>query len=150
MAAKNRCGASLEAFTVTRCGWFASRRWLAVPATAISGSRGSDRSRTHLRSCSGSKTDFTETTTSGAKRPFQTSAEFCAGVLGDRNDLEFLTGCTDYIPNSFAYQQPCHWGYEGNRTGLRVRFVLSHDAIFLYAPIIAPEGHRVPKGNSFS
>src|SRR5882724_7630866 len=69
MAAKNRCGASLEAFIVTRCGWFASRRWLAVPATAISGSRGSDRSRTHQRSCSGSKTDFTGTTRR-AKRTF--------------------------------------------------------------------------------
>jgi hypothetical protein len=27
------------------------------------------------------------------------------GRLGDRNDLEFLTGCTDYIPNSFAHQK---------------------------------------------
>jgi hypothetical protein len=35
-------------------------------------------------------------------------------VLRDRNDLKLLTGCTCYIPNSFAHQQPCHWGYEGN------------------------------------
>jgi hypothetical protein len=27
-----------------------------------------------------------------------------AGVLRDRNDLKFLTGCTDYIANSFAHQ----------------------------------------------
>src|SRR6266702_3515364 len=32
-------------FTAARRGSFASRRWLAVPATSISGSRGSDRSR---------------------------------------------------------------------------------------------------------
>src|SRR6266849_5667821 len=86
----------------------------------------------------------------GAKRTFQTSAASSAGVLRDRNDLKLLTGCTDYIPNSFAHQKLCHWGYEGNRTGLRVRFVLSHDIIFLYAPIVAPEGHRAPKGNSVS
>ena len=84
------------------------------------------------------------------KRPFQTSAASGAGVLRDRNDLKLLTGCTDYIPNSFAHQKPCHWGYEGNRTGLGVRFVLSHDTIFLYAPIVAPEGHRAAKGNSVS
>jgi len=65
-----------------------------------------------------------------------------SGVLRDCNNLKLLTGCTDYIPNSFAHQRPCHWGYEGNRTALRVRFVLSHDTIFLYAPIVAPEGHR--------
>src|ERR1700687_2601327 len=88
------------------------------------------------------------TSRSGAKRPFQTSAASDAGVLRDRNDLKLLTGCADFIPNSFAHQKPCHWGYEGNRTGLRVRFVLSHDTIFLYAPIAAPEGHRAPKGNS--
>src|SRR5216683_2741170 len=90
------------------------------------------------------------TSGSGAKRTFQTSAASSAGVLRDRNDLKLLTGCTDYIPNSFAHQKLCHWGYEGNRTGLRVRFVLSHDIIFLYAPIVAPEGHRAPKGNSVS
>ena len=71
-------------------------------------------------------------------------------VLRDRNDLKVLTGCADFIPNSLAHQKPCHWGYEGNRTGLRVRFVLSHDTIFLYAPIVAPEGHRATKGNSVS
>ena len=37
-----------------------------------------------------------------------------SGVLRDRNDLKLLTGCTYYIPNSFAHQKPCHWGYEGN------------------------------------
>jgi len=37
-----------------------------------------------------------------------------AGVLRDRDDLNFLTGCTDYIPNDFSYQKSCHWGYEGN------------------------------------
>jgi hypothetical protein len=26
-----------------------------------------------------------------------------AGVLRDRNDLKFLTGCTDYIPNDFSH-----------------------------------------------
>src|SRR5260370_38786237 len=73
-------------------------------------------------------------TAPGAKRPFQRSAVSGVGVLRDRNDLEFLTGCTCHIPNSFAQQKPCHWGCEGNGTGLRVRFVLSHDTIFLYAP----------------
>ena len=68
-------------------------------------------------------------------------------VLRDRNYLKLLTRCVDFIPNSFAHQKPCHWGYEGNRTGLRVRFVLSHDTIFLYAPIAAPKGHRAPKGD---
>ena len=38
-----------------------------------------------------------------------TSAAFGAGVLGDCNDLELLTGCTDYIPNSFADQKLRHW-----------------------------------------
>src|ERR1700676_4698127 len=89
-------------------------------------------------------------TASGAKRPFQTSAASGVGVLGERNDLKLLTGCTYYIPNSFAHQKPCNWAYEGNRTGLRVRFILSHDTIFLYAPIVAPEGHRAAKGNSVS
>src|ERR1700737_1203980 len=69
-------------------------------------------------------------------------------VLRDRNDLKLLTGCADFIPKSFTHQEPCHWGYKGNRTGLGVRFVLSHDTIFLYAPIAAPEGHRTAKGNS--
>jgi hypothetical protein len=54
------------------------------------------------------------TAASGAKRPFQTSAASGVGVLRDRNDLKLLTGCTYYIPNSFAYQKPCNWGYEGN------------------------------------
>jgi hypothetical protein len=45
----------------------------------------------------------------GAKRIFQTSAAFGAGVLGDCNDLEFSTGCTDHIPDSFAHQKPRHW-----------------------------------------
>jgi hypothetical protein len=71
-------------------------------------------------------------------------------VLRDRNDLKLLTGWADFIPNSFAHQIPCHRGHERNRTGLRVRFVLSHDTIFLYAPIVAPEGHRATKGNSVS
>ena len=72
-----------------------------------------------------------------------------SGVLRDCNDLELLTGRADYISNSFAHQKPCHRGYERNGTGLRVGFVLSHDTIFLYAPIVAPEGHRAPKGDSF-
>jgi hypothetical protein len=75
---------------------------------------------------------------------------FGASVLRDRNDLKLLTGCTDYIPNSFAHQKPRHRRYEGNRTGPGVRFVLSHDTIFLDASIVAPEGHRAPKGNSVS
>jgi hypothetical protein len=54
------------------------------------------------------------------------------------------------IPNSFAHQKRCHWRYQGNRAGLGVRFVLSHDTIFLYAPVVAPEGHRAPKGNGVS
>ena len=29
-------------------------------------------------------------------------------VLRDRNDLKRLTGCADFIPNSFAHQKPCH------------------------------------------
>ena len=68
-----------------------------------------------------------------------------SGVLRDCNDLKPLTGCADYIPNSFAHQRPCHWGYEGNRTALRVRFVLSHDTIFLYAPIAALKVTVLPK-----
>ena len=71
-------------------------------------------------------------------------------VLRDRNDLKFLTGCTDYIPNSFAHQEPRHRRYEGNRTGPGVRFVLSHHTKFLYAPIVALEGHRAAKGNCVS
>ena len=71
-------------------------------------------------------------------------------VLRDRNDLELLTGCSDYIPNGFAHQRPCHWGYKGNGAGLRVSFVLSHDTIFLHAPIVALEGHRAPKGDRVS
>jgi len=71
-------------------------------------------------------------------------------MLRDRKDLKFLTGCTDDIPNGFAHQKPCYRGYEGNRPGLGVRFILSHDTIFLYAPIVAPEGHRAAKGNSVS
>src|SRR5713226_8986219 len=47
----------------------------------------------------------------GAKRAFRTSAASGAGVLRDRNNLKLLTGCTDYIPNSFAHQQPGHWGW---------------------------------------
>ena len=54
--------------------------------------------------------------------------------LGDRNDLKLSTGCTDYIPHSVSHQRPCHWGHEGNGTGLGVRFVLSHDMIVLHAP----------------
>src|SRR5205085_11621900 len=54
----------------------------------------------------------------------------------------------DFIANSFAHQKPCYWWYEGNRTGLGVRFVLSHDTIFLYARIVSPEGHRAAKGDS--
>ena len=73
-----------------------------------------------------------------------------AGMLRDRKDLKFLTGCTNDIPNGFAHQKPCYRGYEGNRAGLGVRFILSHDTIFLYAPIVAPEGHRAAKGNSVS
>jgi len=72
------------------------------------------------------------------------------GVLRDRNDLELLTGCTCYIPNSFAHQKPCHWGCEGKRTGLGVCFVLPHDTIFLYAPIVALEGRCAAKGNRVS
>jgi diguanylate cyclase (GGDEF)-like protein len=49
---------------------------------------------------------------------------------------------------SFSSGRPLLRRYEGNRAGLRVRFVLSHDTIFLYAPIVAPEGHRAAKGNS--
>jgi hypothetical protein len=71
---------------------------------------------------------------------------FGAGVLRDRYNLKFLAGCIDNIADGFAHQRPCHWGYEGNRAGLRVRFVLSHDMIFLHAPIVTPEGHRTPKG----
>src|SRR5712672_4818289 len=69
-------------------------------------------------------------------------------VLRDRNDLKFLTGCAGFIPDRFADQKPCDRGYEGNRTGLGVGFVLSHDAIFLYAPIAAPESHRAAKGDN--
>src|SRR5271154_4744220 len=65
-------------------------------------------------------------------------------VLRDRNDL---TGCADFIPNGVTHQKPCHWGYERNRTSLRVRFVLSHDTIFLHASVVAPESHRAAKGN---
>jgi hypothetical protein len=43
---------------------------------------------------------------------------------------------------------PCsHRGDEGNRTGLGVGFVLAHDAIFLYTPVAAPEGHRAAEGD---
>jgi hypothetical protein len=47
----------------------------------------------------------------------------CAAVLRDLNDLKLLTECAGDIPNSFVHQEPCHWRYEGNRTGLRVCFV---------------------------
>jgi hypothetical protein len=70
-----------------------------------------------------------------------------AGVLRDRNDLELSTGHADDIPNGLAHHKACHRGYEGNRTGLGVRFVLSHDVVFLYAPVVAPEGHRAPEGD---
>jgi hypothetical protein len=76
------------------------------------------------------------------------SAASGARALRDRNDLKLLTGRADFIPNSFAHQEPCDRGYEGNRTGLGVRFVLSHDMIFLHAPIVASEGHRALKGYS--
>src|SRR6266700_3805418 len=74
---------------------------------------------------------------------------YCREGLRDRSDLKVLIRCADFIPNGLAHQNPRHRGYEGNRTGLRVRFVLSHDTKFLYAPIAAPEGHRAPKGHSF-
>src|SRR6266568_3982874 len=81
------------------------------------------------------------------KRTLRTSAASGAGPLRNRNDLELLTGCAGYIPDGLAHQRPCHRGYEGNRTGLGVRFVLSHDIIGLYPPVIAPEGHRAPERN---
>jgi hypothetical protein len=34
--------------------------------------------------------------------------------LGDRDNLQLLTGCTDHIPDSFAHQRLCHRGREGN------------------------------------
>ena len=71
-------------------------------------------------------------------------------VLRDQNDLKLLTGCADFIPNSLAHQKPRHWGYEGNRASLRVRFVLPHDAIFLHASIVTSEGHRAAKSNRVS
>ncbi len=52
--------------------------------------------------------------TAFGSRPFQTSAASDACVLRDCNNLKLLTGCTCYIPNSFAHQKPCHWGCEGN------------------------------------
>ena len=69
-------------------------------------------------------------------------------LLRDRDDLKLLTGGVDNIANGFAHQRSCHWGYKGNGAGLGVRFIFSHDTIFLYAPIVAPERHRAPKGNS--
>src|SRR5450631_1720179 len=68
-------------------------------------------------------------------------------ALGDRNDLELLAGCADFISNGFADQEPCDRGHERNGTGLGVRFILSHDSICLHAPITAPEGHGAAKGN---
>ena len=67
------------------------------------------------------------------------------GVLRDRNDLELLTGCSDYIPNSFAHQRPCHRGHKGNGAGLGVRFVLSHDMIFLARPSLRLKITVLPK-----
>jgi hypothetical protein len=55
-------------------------------------------------------------------------------MLRDRKDLKFLTGCTDDIPNGFAHQNPCYRGYEGNGTGLGVRFVLSTIRYFCIRP----------------
>src|SRR6266481_2904596 len=69
-------------------------------------------------------------------------------VLRDRNDLKVLIGCANFIPNSLAHQKRCHWGYEGNRTGLRVRFVLPHDMIFLHTSIVALEGLPVSRSIS--
>ena len=43
-----------------------------------------------------------------------------------------------------------HEGKNSEATVGRVRFVLSHNTIFLYAPIVSPEGHRAPKGDSVS
>ena len=73
---------------------------------------------------------------------------FGADALGDRDDLELLSCCADHIPNRLAHQKPRHRGYEGYRTGLGVRFVLSHDAIGLHASVVAPEGDRAAKGDS--
>jgi hypothetical protein len=66
-------------------------------------------------------------------RPFRTSAVFGGGALGDCNDFEFLTGCTDNISNSFPIKA-LHRGYEGNRAGLRVRLVLSTIRYFCTRP----------------
>jgi hypothetical protein len=66
-------------------------------------------------------------------------------LSGGRSTRQVLDGWADYIPNSFAHQRLCHRRQEGNGAGLGIRFVLSHDTIFLYAPIVAPEGHRAAK-----
>src|ERR1700738_4655330 len=95
------------------------------------------------RRTKGAETDMVEPKAT-ASHLDSTQSGYCkhrlrpARVLRDRNDIKLLTGCTCYIPTSFAHQKRCHWGYEGNRTGLGVRFVLPHNAIFLYAPIVAP------------
>jgi hypothetical protein len=41
-------------------------------------------------------------------------------------------------PRQLCPSEALPLGYEGNGAGLRGRFVLSHDAIFLYAPIAGP------------
>jgi hypothetical protein len=68
--------------------------------------------------------------------------------LRDGNDLEFLIADGYDIANSLAHQKPRHRGYEGNRSGLRIRFVLSHDAVRLHASIVTTEGHSAAKGNN--
>jgi hypothetical protein len=62
-------------------------------------------------SSSATSTAFQEAV-SRAKPAIQTSAASGASVLRDRNDLEFLAGCADDIPDSLAHQKPRHWRYE--------------------------------------
>ena len=61
-----------------------------------------------------------------------------AGVLRDRNDLKLLIGRTGEISDGLADQKAGHRRYEVNRTSLGIGFILSHDAICLYAPVVAP------------
>ena len=74
---------------------------------------------------------FTHRTPLGRIKFGPTESEYANWVqtLGDRNDLETLTGCADFIPDSLAHQKPGHGEHEGNRTALGVRLALCYDTV---------------------
>src|SRR6185295_8570062 len=67
--------------------------------------------------------------------------------LTDGDDLEFLTADADDISNRLAGESPGHRGYEGNRSGFRIGFILSDDTVGLHASVVPAEGHAGSKGD---